>query len=199
MFKDSDMINIYNDYDYDIYMPSANSLDGDYILKPKIEDEPYYIPVYWRDVMHVNRISSHFKKKVIRFSKEDEDEAYRQLRIDFKREKDTYSREEIEQMILKPTDEVFEKIVAIRDLKTIETFLSQVVALKNTNKYLIAEKVELYIRARKQELEEGLTHSELEVTPTENIEMAVVPTEVEDVQSDDKKKTTTRKPKAETK
>jgi hypothetical protein len=85
------------------------------------------------------------------------------------------------------------------DLKTIETFLSQVVALKNTNKYLIAEKVELYIRARKQELEEGLTHSELEVTPTENIEMAVVPTEVEDAQSDDKKKTTTRKPKAETK
>lgn len=181
MFKDTDMINIYNDYDYNLYMPTANSMEGDYILKPKIDGEPYFIPVYWRDVVHVNRISKVFKNKNVRFDSEIEEEAYKQLRIDFSREKDVYSRQEIENMIVNPTDEVLEKIVAIRDLKTIETFLSQLVSLKNTNKYFIAEKVELYIRARKQELEEGIIHSELEVTPTEKIDLAVVEEDKEEI------------------
>ncbi len=193
MFKDTDMINIYNDYDYNLYMPTANSMEGDYILKPKIDGEPYFIPVYWRDVVHVNRISKVFKNKNVRFDSEIEEEAYKQLRIDFSREKDVYSRQEIENMIVNPTDEVLEKIVAIRDLKTIETFLSQLVSLKNTNKYFIAEKVELYIRARKQELEEGIIHSELEVTPTEKIDLAVVEEEKEENVEEKPKKTTTKK------
>ncbi|WP_346938175.1 hypothetical protein [uncultured Clostridium sp.] len=177
MFKDTDSINIYNDYDYKIYMGSVDALKQDYVLMPKIDNEPYYIPVLWRDIIKANQISVLFKERAIRFEEDIEEEAYKQLRIDFKREKESYSRQEIESMILNPTDEVIRRIVSISKLSVIESFLSQLVALKNSNKYFIAEKVELYIRARKEEILEGIRKSELEVTPTENIELAVVETE----------------------
>jgi len=174
MFKDADLINVYSDYDYTIYVPNVNKLEGDYVLKPKIDGEPYYIPVLWRDIVNANRISNRIKAREIRFEGDIEAEAYKQLRIDLVREKDTYTREQIETMILNPSDEVLEKIVTIRDVKTIETILSQLIALKNTNQFFIAEKLEMYIRARKEELSKGLRISELEITPTENIDLAVV-------------------------
>lgn len=173
MIKDSDYINVYMDYDYMMHMPTSNPLDGGYELPPKIDGEPYYVSVLWKDVMRVNPISEAFKKKIIRFESDMEEQAYRQLRIDFKREKNSYARDEIEKMILHPNDEVLQKIVDIDKLTVINAFLSQLVYLKNTNKYMIAEKVELYIRARKEELQKGLRKSELVVDRSENIEPKV--------------------------
>jgi hypothetical protein len=80
-------------------------------------------------------------------------------------------------MILYPTDSVLKRITEIDKLTTIDAFLSLLVYLKNTNKYLIAEKVELYIRARKEEIEQGIRKSELEVDKTENVELAVTPSD----------------------
>ena len=100
MFKDADLINVYSDYDYTIYVPNVNKLEGDYVLKPKIDGEPYYIPVLWRDIVNANRISNRIKAREIRFEGDIEAEAYKQLRIDLVREKDTYTREQIETMIL---------------------------------------------------------------------------------------------------
>ena len=193
MFKDTDSINIYNDYDYKIYMGSANALEGDYVLMPKVDGEPYYISVLWRDIAKANQISALIKERAIRFESSIEDEAYKQLRIDFKREKDSYTRQDIEDMILNPSDDVIKKIVSIGKLSVIEAFLSQLIALKNSNKYFIAEKVELYIRARKEELSEGIRKSELEVTPTENIEFGIVE-ETEEVIAEDGSEEVVEKP-----
>ncbi|OSA92832.1 UNVERIFIED_ORG: hypothetical protein B2H93_13475 [Clostridium botulinum] len=185
MIKDSDYINVYMDYDYIMHMPTSNPLDGGYELQPKIDGEPYYVSVLWKDVMRVNPISEAFKKKIIRFEPDMEEQAYRQLRIDFKREKNSYARDEIEEMILHPNDEVLQKIVDVDKLTVINAFLSQLVYLKNTNKYMIAEKVELYIRARKEELQKGLRKSELVVDKTENVESNVeLGVADEDVQED---------------
>lgn len=181
MFKDTDTINVYNDYDYKIYMGSANQLDSDYVLLPKVDGEPYLVSVLWRDIVKANQKSILIKQQAIRFEEDKEEEAYKQLRINLEREKDSYSKKQIEDMILNPSDEVLNTIVSVNKLSTIETFLSQLVILKNTNKYFIAEKVELYIRARKEEIISGIRKSELEVTPTENIEMAIVEETIEEV------------------
>lgn len=184
MFKDTDTINIYNDYDYKIYMGSANPIERDYILIPKVDGEPSYIPVLWRDIVRVNRISSLIKEKAIRFDSDIEEEVWKQLRIDFNREKESYSRQEIENMIINPTDDTIHKILSISKISVIEAFLSQLVALKNSNKYFIAEKVELYIRARKEEILEGIKKSELEVTPTENETILVEDVELGVIEED---------------
>ena len=98
-----------------------------------------------------------------------EEEVFKSLNIRLDREKETYSREQIEDMIINPTDGTIKEILSIKDKGTIDRFLSQLVYLKNTNKYFIPSKIEAYIRARKEELEEGIKESDLEGQPTENI------------------------------
>ena len=175
MIKDNDYVDVYHDYDYTTFIASENPLDPGYELPPKVEGEPYYVSVLWKDIMKANMKSENFKNQSIRFSTDIEEQALKQLRIDINKDKNSYARDEIERMILQPNDTILKKITQIDKLATIDAFLSLLVYLKNTNKYLIAEKVELYIRARKEEIEEGIRKSELEVDETENIELAVVP------------------------
>jgi len=195
MIKEIDYVDVYHDYDYKTFIASENPLDAGYELPPKIDGEPYYVSVLWKDIMKANMKSENFKNQAIRFSPNIEDQAYKQLRIDVNKDKNSYSRDEIERMILQPNDTILTKITQIDKMSTIDSFLSLLVYLKNTNKYLIAEKVELYIRARKEEIAEGIRKSELEVDATENIELAVAPNEenVEDIQEPIVTKTTTKK------
>lgn len=205
MIKENDYVDVYHDYDFKTWIPSDNANDPGYELPPKIDNEPYYVSVLWKDIMKANMKSENFKNQSIRFAPDIEEQALKQLRIDINKDKNSYSRDEIERMIIHPTDLVLEKITAIDKLTTIDTFLSLLVYLKNTNKYMIGEKIELYIRARKEEIEQGIRKSELEVDKTENIELAVIPLE-ESVESlddeikgkDEESKTTTSKVKKTT-
>lgn len=203
MIKENDYVDVYHDYDFKTYIPSENPNDPGYELPPKIDNEPYYVSVLWKDIMKANMKSDNFKNQSIRFAPDVEEQALKQLRIDINRDKNSYSRDEIERMIIYPTDLVLEKITAIDKLTTIDAFLSLLVYLKNTNKYMIGEKIELYIRARKEEIEQGIRKSELEVDKTENIELAVVPEEnssekIEETNDESVEKETTSKVKKTT-
>lgn len=184
MFKNTDFLQIYNDYDYTLYMDSLNPLE-DYTLPPKIEGEPYYVTVSWQDIVATNQRSKAFKHQKLRFTKEDEEQAYKQLRIDLSREKNSFSRTQIESMILHASDFVLEQILKIDDLNVISTFLSQLIALKNTGRYNVSVKVEEYIRARKEELELNIKKTELEVIPTEKVDLGVVEEDAEKVIEDE--------------
>lgn len=199
MIKDNDLVKVYNDYDCNIYV-NSQQVEGGYKLEPKINgDEPYYVELLWKDIKKANSISSNFRIRKLRFDPEIEEEALKQLRIDVEKDKNCFSREEIKEMILHPSDYALKRIVAIDNVATIESFLNTLIALKNTNSYFIAEKVELYIRARKEELEEKIKRSELEVDETENVEMAVVPEDSEEVVEEVKPKVSkTSKSKAKT-
>ena len=141
-----------------------------------------------------------FTKRKLRFEPEMEEEVFKALNINLAREKGSFTREDIEYMILNPNDEVINTILSITDKAVIDKFLSQLIYLKNTNKYFIADKVENYIRARKEELEQGLRKSELEGQPTENVpvvdedvETGVIEEEIEEVKVEKPKTTRTRK------
>ncbi|WP_252241667.1 hypothetical protein [Clostridium sp. ZBS18] len=179
--NDNDYVKVYSDYDYKIYMPSSNSLDGGYILEGKINSEPYYVEVLWKDVVKVNQMSNAFKHRQVRFEENVEELALKQLRIDINRDKNSYTRDDIERIVKNPTDTDIKNITLIDDLEVIETFISQLVYLKNTNKFFVSDKLELYLRARKEELQEGIRKTELEVDETEKtIETAVVESEIDE-------------------
>ncbi|NFT08592.1 hypothetical protein FDF26_16265 [Clostridium botulinum] len=179
--NDNDYVKVYSDYDYKIYMPSSNSLDGGYILEGKINSEPYYVEVLWKDVVKVNQMSNAFKHRQVRFEENVEELALKQLRIDINRDKNSYTRDDIERIVKNPTDTDIKNITLIDDLEVIETFISQLVYLKNTNKFFVSDKLELYLRARKEELQEGIRKTELEVDETEKtIETAVVESETDE-------------------
>lgn len=170
MLKNEDMINVYNDYDSTIYAPSVDRRGLDLVFPKKDGDEPYYISIPFAEIKNLHRLDKNvFSKRILRFDEENEEEILKALNIRLEREKDSYSREEIENMILTPSDYVISQIVDIKDKGTIDRFLAQLVALKNTNKYFIPSKVEQYIRARKEEIEEGVRESVLKGQETENI------------------------------
>ena len=191
--KDNDYVKVYSDYDYKIYMPSSNSLDGGYILEGKINSEPYYVEVLWKDIVKVNQMSNAFKHRQVRFEENVEELALKQLRIDVNRDKNSYTRDDIERIVKNPTDTDIKNITLIDDLEVLETFISQLVYLKNTNKFFVSDKLELYLRARKEELQEGIRKTELEVDETEKtIETAVVESEIDEEKPKKSRQTKTK-------
>lgn len=171
MIKNDELINVYNDYDSNIYAPSVDPKGIDLTFPKKDEyNEPYLISVPFAEIKNIHRLDRNiFPRKILRFEDDMEEEVFKSLNIRLDREKETYSREQIEDMIINPTDGTIKEILSIKDKGTIDRFLSQLVYLKNTNKYFIPSKIEAYIRARKEELEEGIKESDLEGQPTENI------------------------------
>lgn len=189
MLRNEDMLNVYNDYDSKIFCPSVDPRGLDIVFPQKDEyDEPFYVSLPFAEIKNIHRIDKNlFIRRMLRFETEEiENEVYKQLNINLAREKESFTRDEIENMILNPNDEVINTILSITNKSVIDTFLSQLIYLKNTNKYFIADKIENYIRARKEELEQGIRKSELEGQPTENapvideeVETAVVEEEIE--------------------
>ncbi|MGL4450754.1 MAG: hypothetical protein ACRCTZ_06145, partial [Sarcina sp.] len=94
-----------------------------------------------------------------------------------------YTRDKIESMILNCNDEVLQEIIDIKDVKIIDLFNSILVGLENSNAYDISSRVALYIRARKEELDNKSPKTELEVTPSKVIETAVIE-EVEKIEEE---------------
>ena len=163
-FNNNDELDIYCAYDFNISIPTSN---GDVTLNGMINDEPSFESVCWKDIKAINSKSGVFKNKIIRFAPNIEDDALKALYIS--NVKNVYSREEIEFMVQHPSDKVFKKITEIKDKQIINQFLTTLVVLKNDNRYSISEKLELYIRARKEELENGMKDSELEIDETINL------------------------------
>lgn len=175
MLKNDDMINVYNDYDSELFAPSVDPRGNGLVFPVKTEnDEPYIISILFSELRNLYRLDPNLlKKRILRIEKDQEEEVFKALNINIDRESEVFTREEIEDMILHPTNYVIETILSITSKQVIDNFLSQLVYLKNTNKYFIATKVEDYIRARKEEIYDGIRKSELEGMETENLKPQV--------------------------
>lgn len=199
MIKNDEMIEVYNDYDSNIY---ANSVMGGMgLIFPRKDeyDEPYIVSIPYVEIKALHQGNRNiFTKKILRIV-DREEEIFKALNINMTREPSSFSREEIEDMLKNPTDYVIQTVLGIKELPVINRFLAQLVYLKNTNRYFIPSKIENYIRARKEELEAGVKESELEGQPTENT--ALISSEVElgieeEVKAPSKPKATKTTPKA---
>ena len=197
MIKNDELINVYNDYDSNIYAPSVDPKGIDLTFPKKDEyNEPYLISVPFAEIKNIHRLDRNiFPRKILRFEDDMEEEVFKSLNIRLDREKETYSREQIEDMIINPTDGTIKEILSIKDKGTIDRFLSQLVYLKNTNKYFIPSKIEAYIRARKEELEEGIKESDLEGQPTENIPVIEQVVEIGEIEEEVEEAKVETKPK----
>ena len=79
--RNTDYVDVYNDYDFTFYIDSVTP-NLDYKFEGKQDgEEPYYIPVLWQDVLIANRQSSCFKHQLLRFRPEEEQQIYKELRI----------------------------------------------------------------------------------------------------------------------
>lgn len=179
-FRNDDYIDVYMDCSHPLYFEGVLKEEGDYKLEPLSDDgEKIYTPISYATLIKLNR-SNLIKKQMVRISEDMEEEVLKSLKIDLNKERESYTSEEIEQMILYPTDDILKEIIKIKDKKVVERFLATLIGLKSTNQYDISVKLEEYIRGRLEEIEDNELETALEVTETlnkKNIEMAVVPNE----------------------
>lgn len=176
-FKNDDYINVSNGCSSPMYFEGALKNEGDYKLEPiRDGEDKIFTPISYATLLRLNRTSV-IKKQFIKIDSEIEEEVLKALRIDLSKEKESYSTEEIEDMILYSDDSVIREIVSIKSENVVKRFLEVLIGLKSTNQYDISVKLENYIRGRLQEIEEGNLETELDPTPTLNerkVETAVV-------------------------
>lgn len=202
-YNNETLIDVYTPYHSDVYLPSNVLGEKDFIVKVS-EDlkDPNYTPVPYRVISSVNKNTELFKNRVLRFRPEEEEELWKDLRIDNSRIRDVYTKEAIDKIILTPTDEELKNVLKIKSLSMINCFFSELVWLRNSGNYWVNEKAELYIRARRDEIRQGIAHTELpfiEDADEEDINelLGIEPEEeveiVEEVVEEVKPKTATKK------
>ena len=205
-YNNETLIDVYTPYHSDVYLPSNVLGEKDFIVKVS-EDlkDPNYTPVPYRVISSVNKNTELFKNRVLRVRPEEEEELWKDLRIDNSRIRDVYTKEAIDKIILTPTDEELKNVLKIKSLSMINCFFSELVWLRNSGNYWVNEKAELYIRARRDEIRQGIAHTELPfiedadeedinellgIEPKEEVEEEEI---VEEVVEEVKPKTTTKK------
>lgn len=205
-YNNETLIDVYTPYHSDVYLPSNVLGEKDFIVKVS-EDlkDPNYTPVPYRVISSVNKNTELFKNRVLRFRPEEEEELWKDLRIDNSRIRDVYTKEAIDKIILTPTDEELKNVLKIKSLSMINCFFTELVWLRNSGNYWVNEKAELYIRARRDEIRQGIAHTELPfiedadeedinellgIEPEEEVEEEEI---VEEVVEEVKPKTTTKK------
>lgn len=166
MIKDTDIIEVYTEYEHNIFLPTQNPNGFGYTINGVINGEYVTTPIPFNDVKYINRISAVFRLGRLRVENENEEEILTALGIN--KNNGYYTKSKIEEMILEPNDEIVEEIIKIKDINIIDQFAAILTMLENTNEYDISAKVGTYIRARKEELNLGVTVTELKVKKTKN-------------------------------
>jgi len=160
MINRTEIINVYNENDGRIFTVSQSDTSG-YIFEPGTIEEPFYNPIPWEDIMFINNRSNVFKTGTLRFAPEEEDEIYKELRINPKQYCDYFTKSDIDDYILEPTIEKLQSIIKIKSILSIEKFRNRLVVLDNEEQYDIAKRVYDVINNRYEELNKGIIRSNI--------------------------------------
>ena len=173
MLNKNELIDVINEFDGDIYAPSANGSDGyGYKFEKRNEEgEPSVTPVPFGDIQFINNRSTVFKDGTLTFSQDIAEEVYKSLNIFPERNSNYFTREDIEDIILRSTDEKIQKIIDITNLSAIEKFRAILTKLTNTNEYDIIQRVADYINARAWELSNGKVSTQIKLIPKKKVTM----------------------------
>ena len=149
-----------------LYSPQRSESRG-CIVEGEKKGEPGYTDVTWRDIEYINHTTSAFKTGMLCFAKEDEEVIYKELRIF--NWKDILFEEEIEDIIsdLYPTMEKLQRIIGIKDIRTIERVRGRMLYRIN-NGFDISNKLIEVVNARFKEISNGKKNSDILLVPKGN-------------------------------
>jgi len=199
MIDKNTVFNVYNEYDGNIYAPSAYNDLGYKFERSNEIGEPSITPVVFSDVQLINNKSAIFRNGTLRFDADLEDEIYKELRI--MPDKNYLTKDEIEDIILNTDTDKLEKLIAITSMNTIEKVRSILIKLDNTNEYDIPKRVFDVVNARIYELAKGSVRSEIKLIVKKTIEPKVKEVKTKSAETEAEpetvveKKTTSKKTK----
>lgn len=201
--KDKDIVRIYSDYGYNVYLAPKRRDDYDTKLPAKRGTFIEEVEVTWENVKHwvITKRVNLFTKRVIRFV-DDEYQSEAELLEELRLRDLEMTRAEKQALILSTDDEFINYVLNCKDKEELKILYGEMVYLTNLNTYVIPEKNRLYIKARLEELESGVMKTELNPQKTEDVlgifknvnyevaEVAEAPVEEKPVKKTTAKKTT---------
>ena len=101
MYRNEDLLNVYNDYDSKIFAPSVDPRGADLVFLPRDEyGEPFYVLLPFAEIKFLHRNDKNlFLRRMLRFENDEiENEVFKQLNIHLERETESFTREEIENL-----------------------------------------------------------------------------------------------------
>ncbi len=129
-----------------------------YLFPPARDDGPSVEYMSFQDIEYADSRSSAFTSGLLRFDDSVEDDVFSELKHFNWREK-LWSEEDIDNVILTPTPENQSKIIAVKDILTIERIRGRAVGMINKDNEMITAKIVELINARFAEINAGKINS----------------------------------------
>jgi len=161
---DNSIINVYNTSNYTVVLPTHLNPEG-YLFAGYMDDNPVMIPITFSEIRLINSSSMLFREKHLTFDEKDESDIYEALKI--LGWKDILTNDQIEDLILNPTKEKLEKVVAATTMSMLDRIRGALVSMQNTGQYDISQRVIDVVNARYQELYAGKRGSQIVINKTQ--------------------------------
>lgn len=178
--KDSAFVKVYN------YNPFILSV-GDKMLDPCYNyNEPTFDSISVDQLQYINSNSSAVRNGLIRFDKNEEDDIYRELGVD---KSLILKNEEIDDIILNPTQEKLQKLLDVIDPSVFDRVVTIHQGLISSGAYDISNRVTLAIEEREKEFRRGMFKTNIKLTSkvgkksTNNEEVENIRKQNEDLQA----------------
>lgn len=167
--KDSAFVKVYN------YNPFILSV-GDKMLAPCYNyDEPTYDSISVDQLQYINSNSNAVRNGLVRFDKDEEDDIYAELGVDKSR---IIKNEEIDDIILNPTQEKLQKLLDIVDPSVFDRVVTIHQGLISSGAYDISNRVTMAIEEREKEFRRNILTTNIKLS---KVEPKKVDAEVEEV------------------
>lgn len=167
--KDSAFVKVYN------YNPFILSV-GDKMLEPCYNyDEPTYDSISVDQLQYINSNSNAVRNGLVRFDKNEEDDIYAELGVDKSR---IIKNEEIDDIILNPTQEKLQKLLDIIDPSVFDRVVTIHQGLISSGAYDISNRVTMVIEEREKEFRRNILTTQIKLI---KVEPKKVDAEVEEV------------------
>ena len=137
---------------------AISTKDSSYLIPGGSADNPAEFPLTLSELMYINSVSKIFQIGVLFFEPQDEEEVYEALRI--RNWRDIMRDSEIDDIILRPTTELLQKIISIQDAMYFERIYGRYVYLKNLGKPISSIVADVF-KKRKYEIVHGVINSKI--------------------------------------
>ncbi|KAF6626951.1 hypothetical protein H6F38_23120 [Paenibacillus sp. EKM208P] len=163
-FNDNTLIDVFNFSNSTVCVVTHLNPKG-HQFEPAMTDNPFSIQMYFSEIRNINNQSNIFREGFLRFSKEKEKDVYEKLGISDWQNilKDT----DIEDIILNPTKEGIERLLAIRSTSLFERVRGILIQLDNSGRHDISGRVKNAIQIRYKEIYQGKLQTEIIVAKTD--------------------------------
>lgn len=155
------LIGLYNYNSHKIYVKTPLRMQG--VAIANYEDGMAGLEKFSIDELrYINQISAVIRNGEVKIEEEYEEEVKDMLGIYGISDND-WTAEEIHSAVLKPTPEILLSLTKITTAQTLDSFLSIISAIEVKNEFMVSNQVRDVIMARKLELLQNKTKSEIKV------------------------------------